>query len=146
MKYLLLKSGKEKYWYELDDEGYANRQILLDEHCQIHLSCLEDCLAEGLINEEDIDGNIINLPKSEFEIIWQNALKKYEKLWEKVKRRYSIGTYVQGEYTYSYPQGNIIKGDDFIAIYKGDESFYLKQLVRYKVKSYDDVNMWLVVE
>jgi len=64
----------------------------------------------------------------------------------KVKRRYSIGTYVQGEYTYSYPQGNIIKGDDFIAIYKGDESFYLKQLVRYKVKSYDDVNMWLVVE
>lgn len=146
MKYLLLKSGEEKYWYELDDEGYANRQILLDEHCQIHLSCLEDCLAEGPINEEDIDGNIINLPKSEFDIIWQNALKKYGKLWEKVKRRYSIGTYVQGEYTYSYPQGNIIKGDDFIAIYKGDESFYLKQLVRYKVKSYDDVNMWLVVE
>lgn len=51
MKYLLLKSGKEKYWYELDDEGYANRQIVLDEHCQIHLSCLEDCLAEGLISE-----------------------------------------------------------------------------------------------
>lgn len=146
MKYLLLKSGKEKYWYELDEEGYANRQIVLDEQCQIHLSCLEDCLAEGPVNEEDIDGIIINISKSEFDILWQNTLKKYEKLWEKVKKRYPIGTYVQGEYSYSYLQGNIMKGDDFIAIYKGDEPFCLKQSVRYKVKSYDDVNMWLVVE
>lgn len=146
MKYLLLKSGKEKYWYELDDEGYANRQIVLDEHCQIHLSCLEDCLAEGPISEEDMDCNVINLSKSEFDILWQNTLKKYEKLWEKVKRKYPIGVYVQGEYNYSYPQGHIIKGDDFIAIYKGNEPFCLKQLVRYRVKSYDDVNRWLVVE
>ena len=146
MKYLLLKSGEEKYWYELDDAGYANRQIVLDENCQIHVSCLEDCLAEGPINEEDIDGSITNLSKSEFDILWQNTLKKYEKLWEKIKKSYPIGVYVQGQYSYSYPQGSIIRGDDFIAIYKGNESFCLNQLVRYKVKSYDDMNMWLVVE
>lgn len=93
-----------------------------------------------------MDCNVINLSKSEFDILWQNTLKKYEKLWEKVKRKYPIGVYVQGEYNYSYPQGHIIKGDDFIAIYKGNEPFCLKQLVRYRVKSYDDVNRWLVVE
>lgn len=76
MKYWLLESGKEKYWYELDDGGYANRQIVLDEHGQIHISCLEDCLAEGPINEADIDDSIINLSKQEFDILWQDILKK----------------------------------------------------------------------
>lgn len=146
MKYLLLKLGEEKYWYELDDAGYANRQIVLDENCKIHVSCLEDCLAEGPISEDDIEGSITNLSKSEFDILWQNTLKKYEKLWEDIKKSYPIGAYVQGQYSYSYPQGSIIRGDDFIAIYKGKEPFCLNQLVRYKVKSYDDMNMWLVVE
>ena len=37
MKYLLLKLGKEQYWYELDEEGYASRQINVDEYGQIHI-------------------------------------------------------------------------------------------------------------
>lgn len=146
MKYLLLELDEEKYWYELDDEGYAYRQIVLDEHCQLHLSCFEDCLAEGPINEDDLEGSIIALSKPEFDILWENILKQYEKSWEDIKKKYPIGVCVQGEYSYSYPQGSIIKGDDFTAIYKGDEPFFLHQLVRYKVKSYDDINMWLVVE
>ena len=146
MKYLLIKFEEEKYWYELDDEGYAIRQIILDEHGQMHVSCLEDCLAEGPVNEEDLEGSIINLSRQEFDILWQDTLKKYEKLWEDIKKRYSIGVSVQGEYCYSYPQGDIIRGDDFIAIYKGEKPFCLNQLVQYRVKSYDDVNMWLVVE
>lgn len=146
MKYLLLERGKEKYWYELDDEGYAYRQIVLDEQGKIHVSCLEDCLAEGPVNEEELDGSITNLLKPEFDILWQNILEQYEKLWEEIKKRYPVGVWVKGEYIYSYPQGSIIKGVDFIAIYKGDEPFCLNQLVKYKVKSFDDKNMWLVVE
>ena len=146
MKYLLIKYGEENYWYELDDEGYAIRQIILDEHRQIHVSCLEDCLAEGPVNEEDLEGSIENLSKREFDILWQDALKKYEKLWEEIKKRYPIGVYVQGKYGYSYPQGSIIRGNDFIAIYKGKDPFRLHQVVQYRVKSYDDINMWLIVE
>ena len=146
MRYLLLKLSEEKYWYELDDEGYANRQIVLDEHSQIHVSCLEDCLSEGPINEEDIDGSIISLSKQEFDILWQSTLKEHRKLWEGIKKRYPIGVYVQGRYSYSYPQGAVIRGNDFIAIYKGEEPFYLNQLVEHRVKLYDDMNMWLVVE
>ena len=145
MKYLLIKYGEEKFWYELDDEGYAIRQIILDEYSQIHVSCLEDCLAEGPIIEEDLEGSIEDLSKREFDILWQDALKKYEKLWEEVKKKYPIGVYVQGEYSYRYPQGSIIRGTDFIAVYKGDEPFYLNRLVQYKVKSFDDTNMRLMV-
>ena len=73
MKYLLIKYGEENYWYELDDEGYAIRQIILDEHCQIHVSCLEDCLAEGPVNEEELEGSIENISKREFDMLWQDS-------------------------------------------------------------------------
>lgn len=146
MKYLLLKSAKENYWCELDDVGYVNRQIILDEYHQFHVSCLEDCLAEGTISEEDIDGSIINLTKQEFDILWQSVLMKYKKQWEDIKKRYPVGVYIQGVNSYCYPQGTVIRGNDFIAIYTGKDSFCINKLVQYKVKSYDDTNMWLVVE
>lgn len=53
---------------------------------------------------------------------------------------------MQGVNSYSYPQGTVIRGKDFIAIYKGNESFCLNKLVCHKVKSYDDTNMWLIIE
>lgn len=146
MKYLLLTFGKEQYWYALDDAGYANRQVIQDEDGQIHISCLEDCLAEDPIEEENMDGDVIHLSKQEFEVFWQSVLKRHRKQWEEIKKTYPLGAYVQGTYRYSYPQGSIIKSDDFIAIYQGKEAFSLHKLVRYQVKSYDDVNMWLVVE
>lgn len=146
MKYLLLKMDEEKYWFELDEENLVNRQIVLDEYNQLHVSCLEDCLAEGVINEADLDGEILNLAKQEFEDVWQSVIKKYKKGWEETKKKYSIGVYVQGTNSYSYPQGTVITGKDFIAIYDGNESFCINKIVKYKVKSYDDINMWLVVE
>lgn len=146
MKYLLLILNEEKYWFELDDDRYVNRQIVLDEYNKFHISCLEDCLAEGPFNEEDIDGNTIILAKQDFENMWQSIIKKYEKQWEEIKKIYPIGVCVQGVNSYSYPQGTVIKGKDFIAIYKGHDTFCLNKLVSYKIKSYDNINMWLVVE
>jgi len=146
MKYLLLKMDEEKYWFELDEENLVNRQIVLDEYNQLHVSCLEDCLAEGVINEADLDGEILNLAKQEFEDVWQSVIKKYKKGWEETKKKYPIGVYVQGTNSYAYPQGTVITGKDFIAIYDGNESFCINKIVKYKVKSYDDINMWLVVE
>lgn len=145
MKYLVLKWNKEKYWFELDECSYVNRQIVLDEHNEIHISCLEDYLAEGPIYEEDLEGDISNLTEQEFEYVWKSSLKKYENKWKKNKERYPIGQYVHGVNSYSYPQGTVIKGKDFIAIYKGNDEFCINKSVRYKVESYDDTNMWLVV-
>lgn len=146
MKYLLLELDEERYWFELDDDGYANRQIFLDKYNKFHISCLEDCLAEGSIDEADIEGIIINLTEQDFKNVWQSVLKKYEHRWSAIKERYPVGVFVQGVNSYSYPQGTIIKGNNFIAVYQGNAPFCFNKVVRYKVKSYDDINMWLVVE
>ncbi len=120
----------EKNWYELDDDNYANRQIALDEFNEFHISCLEDWLAEGEISEREIEdwkeeGWFFNLTKEEFENLWQSIIKKYEKQWKKVKKRYPIGTIVRGINSYIYPQGTIITGENFLAVYTGDEPFYI---------------------
>ena len=56
MKYLLVETEIEKFWIEIGIDGYANRQIVIDEFKKIHISCLEDCLAEGVIDENDLEG------------------------------------------------------------------------------------------
>jgi len=146
MKYLLLELDKEKYWFEIGDDNYANRQIVLDEYDKIHISCLEDCLAEGPIIETDLECDIKYLTKNEFENVWQSVLKNYKKQWEEIKNKYPIGTCVEGICSYFYPQGTIIIGKDFIAVYKGDESLCINKLVKCKIKLHDDINMWLIVE
>lgn len=123
MKYLLLKLNNEKYWFELEEDSYANRQIVLDESNEYHISCMEDCLAEGPVNETDLVGEITYISGQEFEDIWQLVLKKYRKQWEEIKKKYPIGANVQGVTSCIYPQGTIIKGEDFAAVYKGDAPF-----------------------
>lgn len=103
MKYFLLKVGTERYWIEQDDDNYAYRQITLDEFNELHISCLEDYLSEGEISEMEIeewkeDGWFFDLTKEEFENLWQSVIKKYEKQWKEVKKRYPIGTIVRGIY------------------------------------------------
>lgn len=146
MKYLLLKLNSERYWFELENENYVNRQIVLDENEEFHVSCMEDCLAEGQINEEDLKGDISIITREDFEDVWKAVLKKHEKQWEKVKKKYPIGSYVYGVNSYSYPQGTVVKGTDFIALYTGGDSFCINKLSHYKIKSYDNINMWLIVE
>lgn len=146
MKYLLLRLGEEKYWFELGNDNYVNRQIILDENKGLHISCLENCLAEGEINEEDLEGDIIILTQQEFEDVWQYVLKRYQEQWKQTKKKYPINSYVEGVNDYLYPQGTIVRGKDFIAIYSGNVPFCINKLVQYRIKTYDDKNMWLVVE
>lgn len=146
MKYLLIETEVEKLWIEIGIDGYTNRQIVIDELKKIHISCLEDCLAEGVIDENDLEGKITWLTKKEFESIWNLVINDYLPLWSQTKIKYFIGRHIRGICKYFYPQGAIIKGEDYIAIYKGKEKLQLNQYVQLKVIMYDDVNMWLIVE
>ncbi len=146
MKYLYLKWNNESYWFELGEDNYVIRQIVLDENEDFHVSCLEDCLAEGPINKADLEGHIFDITKETFEDVWQSVLKKHEKQWEAIKKKYPIGTYIHGINSYLYPQGTVVKGMDFIAIYIGNDSFCIDKLSHYKIISYDNINMWLIVE
>lgn len=146
MKYLLIETEVEKLWIKIGIDGYTNRQIVIDELKKIHISCLEDCLTEGVIDENDLEGKITWLTKKEFESIWNLVINDYLPLWSQTKIKYFIGRHIRGICKYFYPQGAIIKGEDYIAIYKGKEKLQLNQYVQLKVIMYDDVNMWLIVE
>ncbi|CVI70057.1 hypothetical protein NDGK_01748 [Clostridiales bacterium CHKCI001] len=145
MKYLLVETEIEKFWIEIGIDGYANRQIVIDELKKIHISCLEDCLAEGVIDENDLEGKTTWLTKKDFDSIWNLVISDYLLIWSQIKIRYPIGKHIKGICKYFYPQGAIIKGKDYIAVYKGKEKLQLNQYVQLKVVRYDDVNMWLIV-
>lgn len=146
MKYILLESDDEKYWLELDDEGYAMRQIISDGNHEMHISCMEDCLAEGVIDVENLDGIYSNLSESEFSNVWHSVLDCYKREWNEIKSKYLVGDYVQGTCRYFYPQGAIIVGEDYKAIYKGIKDIMINQSFSAKIVTYDDSNMWLVLE
>ena len=52
-KYIYLQDEGDKYWIELDRENYAVRQISMDTCGRYHLSCFEDCMAEGVFEEKN---------------------------------------------------------------------------------------------
>ena len=76
MKYLLIEFEEEEYWIEVGTDGYALRQIVFYNDKNVHISSLEDCLAEGPINENDLDGTIKLITKHEFEEYWNKATLK----------------------------------------------------------------------
>ena len=136
----------EELYIELDEQEYAIRQLNIDEHSGMHLSCREDCLAEGVICETDIEGQFQYISRELFEEKWSLAMLPYKSVWIQTKRNYLIGSKVIGKSVYNYPQGTIICGRDFWAIYIGKQNIQIDQNVRAKVAAYDEENMWLVLE
>ena len=146
MSYIFFCFENEKCWIEMDEEHYATRQIICDEKNIYHLSCMEGCLAEGEIDVKAIGEEIVYITKVEFDTVWNKIISSYSEDWEKVKSKYLIGMEILGQCIYFYPQGPVIKGKDFFAIYKGEKDILWRESVCVKVIAYDEVNMWLVTE
>lgn len=144
MKYLLIEINNEKWWIELNSDNYATRQIIFDEFEKVHISCFEDCLAEGLINEKDLDGIITKISKEKFEHIWNSVLSNHMKEWDAIKTKYPIGKCVEGICKYFYPQGAIIVVPDCIVLYIGCNTIKLNQSINSRIIAYDEQNMWLI--
>lgn len=146
MKYLLIYFENEEFWLEIDEQLFAMRQVIVDEDLKIHISCREDCLAEGMIYIDELDGSYKEIEKDEFERKWLSALKPYYEEWFKIKQRYSIGQKIEGCGRYFYPQGMIMKGEDYVAVYKGSKKVLINETLIAQVKEYDEDNLWLVLE
>ncbi|WP_079506432.1 hypothetical protein [Mesobacillus jeotgali] len=143
MKYLLIEFEDEEYWIEVGTDGYALRQIVFDNDKNVHVSSLEDCLAEGPIDENDMEGKIKLITKHEFEENWNKATLKKRELWGIQKMEYAIGKEVCFKVAYNYPQGWVLKVEDLIGIYSGDCDLSYGQWVKGRVLGYDEINMWL---
>ena len=145
-KYILIKYHQEEFYIELNEQQIAMRQLIIDKDSLNHLSCREDCLAEGIIRERDMAGEFQYISKKQFEDKWFAAMMPYEADWKLVKKKYILGSQVEGRSLFFYPQGIVIKGNDFYALYKGDRINQINQRAEACIVGYDDDNMWLILQ
>lgn len=147
MKYIEFEFDSEKFWIEIDFEGYALRQVISDANGNAQVSCMEDCLAEEKIELEDIDSIIKDISISDFEDVWRKYTLKYRDEWEESKKQWTIGKLIQGTVMHHYPQGWILKVGSIRAACECececDLELKVGQVVRGKIRSYDETNMWL---
>ena len=141
-KYLYFK-GNEEYWFEINEENIAYRQIIKDEKNSYHLSCLEDCLAEESVYARD---DFIEITDDCFNDLWNDLLHSEKQKWREKKNKYSIDKCVKGTVCYFYPQGTIVHGNDFIGVYKGNTQKEILEEVYLQIISYDEKNMWLILD
>ncbi|MGM9535508.1 MAG: hypothetical protein ACI3VR_09655 [Intestinibacter sp.] len=146
MKYILILWENHEIWIEIDDEKYALRQICKEPNGDIEISCFDDCLAEGIIEEEDLEGQIIKVSKEDFEKQWKSLTKDYLDNWKKIKEKYFIGSQITGKCKYFYPQGAIIECQDCTALYDDIFKVDVNQEVKGTVCGYDEDNMWIKID
>ncbi len=150
MKYWLINLEEEKYWIEVSDDNIAMRQVIKEVGNVIRISCIEDCLAEGIFDVEDLEGEILETSMEEFEKVWSNETKPYRNLWKIQKEKYQIGNIVEGEIKYFYPQGIIMQigeGKGFYVDKKKNNAYskYPLDTIKGIVKGYDEKNMWIII-
>ncbi len=145
MRYIFFTFEDEKNWIEIDDNNIAYRQVIHSDGLY-RVSALEDCLAEGQIIEDEIEADIIDISKKNFEITWNDALRDYRKIWKSVKNNYKPNSDITATLMYFYPQGAIFKVDNIIINYIGDKEVQLHEKLRMKIVGYDDINMWVIAK
>lgn len=142
-KYLYLQDEDDEYWIEIDEENYAIRQIIREANDIFHLSCFEDCLAEEPITDVS---EFKSISYDTFQRIWNKCISTHDLEWDNIKNKYELGSSVNLKVECFYPQGIIMKGSNFIAIYFGNSHFELHEIVNLQVVKYDDENHWVVVK
>lgn len=105
MQYIKSLFEDEIYYFEVDDQQVAYRQVVVSEG-QSKVSIAPDfMLAETEINfEPDEKMGLI-----EFEMTWESAISPYRKQWDYYKQQYLPGDSVSGTLRMFYPQGCIIQ-------------------------------------
>lgn len=151
MRYLFWEFEGEYFWIEITEEGFAQRQIIKQADNKVLVSCRQDCLAEGKIENDYIKNFEIN--RQEFEEKWVKYTKEYRVFWEEAKKFYEIGKKVEGTVLYFYPQGIIFSVGKIQGIADYDEyskrskfsNLYPNHKIIGEVIGYDEKNMWLVI-
>lgn len=146
MEYLKYLVDNECWYFELDEDRYATKQIVIDEK-GYHLSCFEECLAEGVVDPDDFDGEGISkwISSDEFYSEWKRFLNMHAEAWNTTKTRHTIGSLCSGHIKAFYPQGQIVEGTDFMGVCP-IESGSIHEVKDYVIIGYDEPNMWLILK
>ncbi|MFM9277801.1 hypothetical protein [Paenibacillus jiagnxiensis] len=142
----------EMYYFELDDKGWAHRQVsVIDGGCRVSIApdfMLSEVPVEMYEGDEEIG-------PEQFEQIWQQAVGLYKHNWERAKAKYSSGMRVTGSIAMFYPQGIMIRLEETVFAVTGYEAVRSKVKAEYLypgfrmdgiVRGYDEKNFWLELE
>lgn len=146
MQYIFICFENVQYWIEMTEQLIATRQITINGDLEIHVSAREDCLAEGEIITDELEGTCKEITEEEFQNQWILAIEPYYNEWLNIKQKYPIGTNLKGVCKFFYPQGTIIEGGDYVALYIGKKDLSINSTLEACVKKYDEDNFWLVLE
>lgn len=154
-KYLKDKWEQEIYYFEVDDKGTTNRQIIETRDTIIvsnrPFDELHFCLTDQdifLSEEKEID-------QEEFESVWLRGINPFINDWKDIRSIFRMGEEVTGKIEVLYPYGIIINLNmnrygitDYMECMKksGSERIYPGNRIRGKVSGYDDINLWVFIE
>lgn len=120
--------------------------MIIEDHT-VQISCLTDCLAEGDVLLEELDGKIKIIKQEIFESKWSESLKHMRKKWEQKKEEYTIGKRVVGKIKYYYPQGAILQLDEILGVCSDDipSGLVINTELQCIVTGYDEINIWIIL-
>ena len=145
MNYLLIKDDSTEFWIETNNDSIAVRQLIIMDK-QIQISCKTDCLAEGIIEANDMSGDVRIITSDIFEEKWDNTLFNYLDDWQIQKEKHCIGKTVCATIKYFYPQGTILQIGDTQGICNYNDGMHLGDTITGKIVAHDDKNQWLKIQ
>lgn len=151
MIYIYVDFDGYKFWFEVDQEGTAFRQVTVDDASgKISVSCLEASLADQYVDTKN-DCEIIS--RKEFEEIWRDATSRPRTRWYLEKNKYLPGQSVQVTIKYFYPQGIICIGNEQLFCIHSDDILHIPNIslnpgikICGTITGYDEQNMWVLLD
>lgn len=151
--------GMGTWYFEVDAEGVAYRQIVVEEdgswvtsnrkHEQYHFM-----LAEHPIDLDD--PYYEKIAKAQFEELWSRSLQATMEKWQQIKSTLPVGMKIEGEIEAFFPQGTLVDLFKQQAVGLANtaelsktsppEKMYPRHKLTATVKGYDEVNQWVVLE
>ncbi|WPK11029.1 hypothetical protein R6U77_14190 [Lysinibacillus louembei] len=142
MKYIFVDFEGFQYWIEVNQHGFALRQITKENDC-VQISCRDNCLAEGIV---DIDEYCQQITAQQFEHMWHNTTKPFRRIWEIEKEKYAIGQRISGVIQYFYPQGAIFSVGRIQGCSNRSTSQSIHSEISGVISGFDEKNMWLLLK
>ncbi|WP_054941446.1 YxiJ family protein [Paenibacillus ihuae] len=156
MIYLLQQSDKQQWYFEVDDEGIAYRQMLLEEGKESKTSNVKK--HEFFLAEHELpldDPELKRIPKEAFEAVWDEMITEQQPRWLENKKTLPLGTTIMGYLEVLYPQGVIVSIPDTEALGLADydecaaqsqqRNIHKGLLVEAQITGYDEVNCWFLL-
>jgi hypothetical protein len=156
MIYLIDQSDKATWYFEVNEEGTAFRQMLIEEGKESKISNLRKF--EFFLSDQDLsldEPDLLRISKETFEKEWDSINKNQWNKWLNIKKILPIGTAIEGYIEVFYPQGVIVSIPEYEALGIADydecaknsqkRNMYSKSIVLAEIAGYDEVNCWFIL-